>query len=42
MDFPAPIWPLLNRDGSMNYDRTKLEVLYAPWAKLAKKGTSVG
>ena len=41
MDFPTPTWPLLNRDGSVNYDRAKLEALYAPWGELAKKGIGV-
>jgi aryl-phospho-beta-D-glucosidase BglC (GH1 family) len=36
-----PAWPLLNRDGSINYDRAKLEAHYAPWAELARKGIGV-
>ncbi len=39
--FPTPTWPLLNKDGSMKYDRAKLEAHYAPWAELAKKGIGV-
>ncbi|MCP4453718.1 MAG: cellulase family glycosylhydrolase [Planctomycetes bacterium] len=39
--FPTPTWPLLNKDGSVKYDRAKLEVHYAPWAALAKKGIGV-
>jgi len=41
MTFPAPTWPLLNKDGSVKYDRAKLEAHYAPWAQLAKKGIGV-
>ncbi len=41
MSFPTPTWPLLNRDGSVKYDRAKLEAHYAPWAKLAKQGIGV-
>jgi aryl-phospho-beta-D-glucosidase BglC (GH1 family) len=39
--FPTPTWPLLNRDGSVRYDRAKLEAHYAPWAELAGKGIGV-
>ncbi|MCF7976113.1 MAG: cellulase family glycosylhydrolase [Phycisphaerae bacterium] len=39
--FPTPTWPLLNKDGSVKYDRAKLEAHYAPWAALAKKGIGV-
>jgi endoglucanase len=39
--FPTPTWPLLNRDGSVKYDRAKLEAHYAPWAELANKGIGV-
>ncbi len=39
--FPTPTWPLLNKDGSVKYDRAKLEAHYAPWAELAKKGIGV-
>ena len=39
--FPTPTWPLLNQDGSVKYDRAKLEAHYAPWAELAKKGIGV-
>jgi len=39
--FPTPTWPLLNKDGSIKYDRAKLETHYAPWAELAKKGIGV-
>lgn len=41
MSFPTPTWPLLNKDGSVKYDRKKLEAHYAPWAELAKKGIGV-
>ncbi len=41
MSFPTPTWPLLNKDGSVKYDRAKLEAHYAPWAELAKKGIGV-
>ncbi len=41
MTFPTPTWPLLNKDGSVKYDRAKLEAHYAPWAELAKKGIGV-
>jgi aryl-phospho-beta-D-glucosidase BglC (GH1 family) len=41
MSFPTPTWPLLNKDGSVKYDRAKLEAHYAPWAQLAKKGIGV-
>jgi endoglucanase len=39
--FPTPTWPLLNKDGSVKYDRAKLEAHYAPWAELARKGIGV-
>jgi aryl-phospho-beta-D-glucosidase BglC (GH1 family) len=39
--FPTPTWPLLNKDGSVKYDRAKLEAHYAPWAELAGKGIGV-
>ena len=39
--FPTPTWPLLNRDGSVKYDRARLEAHYAPWAELARKGIGV-
>jgi hypothetical protein len=39
--FPTPTWPLLNRDGSVKYDRAKLEAHYAPWAALARQGIGV-
>lgn len=41
LSFPTPTWPLLNKDGSVKYDRAKLEAHYAPWAALAKKGIGV-
>lgn len=41
MSFPEPTWPLKNPDGSIKYDRAKLEALYAPWAELARKGIGV-
>ncbi len=41
LSFPTPTWPLLNKDGSVKYDRAKLEAHYAPWAELAKKGIGV-
>jgi aryl-phospho-beta-D-glucosidase BglC (GH1 family) len=41
MSFPTPTWPLLNKDGSVKYDRAKLEAHYAPWAELARKGIGV-
>ena len=41
MNFPTPTWPLLNKDGSVKYDRAKLEAHYAPWAELARKGIGV-
>ena len=41
MNFPTPTWPLLNKDGSVKYDRAKLEAHYAPWAALARKGIGV-
>jgi len=38
----APLdWPLLNKDGSVKYDRAKLEAHHVPWAELAKKGIGV-
>lgn len=39
--FPEPTWPLLNEDGSVRWDRARLEAHYAPWAELAKKGIGV-
>jgi len=39
--FPTPTWPLLNQDGSVKYDRARLEAHYAPWAELARKGIGV-
>ncbi len=41
LSFPTPTWPLLNKNGSVKYDRAKLEAHYAPWADLAKKGIGV-
>jgi len=41
LSFPTPTWPLLNKDGSVKYDRAKLEAHYAPWAELARKGIGV-
>ncbi len=41
LSFPTPTWPLLNPDGSVKYDRAKLEAHYAPWAALAQKGIGV-
>ena len=41
LSFPTPTWPLLNRDGSVKYDRSRLEAHYAPWADLAAKGIGV-
>lgn len=39
--FPTPTWPLLNKDGSVKYDRARLEAHYAPWGELARKGIGV-
>lgn len=41
LSFPTPTWPLLNKDGSVKYDRAKLEAHYMPWAELARKGIGV-
>ena len=40
-NFPTPTWPLRNSDGSVKYDRAKLEAHYLPWAELAQKGIGV-
>ncbi len=39
--FPTPTWPLVKGDGSIDYDRTRLEAHYAPWGKLAEQGIGV-
>jgi endoglucanase len=39
--FPEPSWPLKNKDGSIRWDRARLEKIYAPWAELARKGIGV-
>lgn len=38
--FPEPAWPSM-KDDKINYDREKLENLYAPWGKLAADGVGV-
>ncbi len=40
-NFPQPSWPLKNKDGSVRWDRARLEKHYAPWAELARKGIGV-
>jgi endoglucanase len=39
--YPTPSWPLKNKDGSVDYNRQKLEEHYAPWGRLVKKGIGV-
>jgi aryl-phospho-beta-D-glucosidase BglC (GH1 family) len=39
--FPMPTWPLKNKDGSIQADRTKLEERFAPWGELARQGIGV-
>ena len=39
--FPLPTWPLLNRDGSIQADRQKLEQRFAPWGNLVQQGIGV-
>jgi aryl-phospho-beta-D-glucosidase BglC (GH1 family) len=39
--FALPAWPLLNKDGSVKYDRAKLEAHYAPWGELVRRGIGV-
>jgi hypothetical protein len=36
-----PTWPLKNKDGSIQADRTKLEERFAPWGELARQGIGV-
>jgi len=40
-NFPMPTWPLKNAKGKVTADRTRLEQLYAPWAKIAAKEVGV-
>lgn len=39
--FPEPTWPLRNADGSVKFDRARLEKMFAPWADLARQGIGV-
>ncbi len=39
--FPEPTWPLLKSDGTVAWDRKRLEEMYAPWAELARQGVGV-
>ena len=41
LDFPTPTWPILKEDGSVAWDRKRLEEIYAPWAELARQGIGV-
>ncbi|MBI5382941.1 MAG: cellulase family glycosylhydrolase [Opitutae bacterium] len=40
-DYPLPTWPLKNKDGSINWDRARLETWLRPWAALARQGIGV-
>lgn len=39
--FPEPSWPLLRADGTVDWDRARLERHYAPWGALADRGIGV-
>ena len=39
--FPDPTWPSYNANGSVNWDRKRLELHYAPWGELVKRGIGV-
>jgi hypothetical protein len=41
LDFPAPAWPLRNKDGSIKSGRADLEQRFAPWAELARQAVGV-
>lgn len=41
LSFPTPTWPLMNKNGSVQWDRERLEKHYAPWGDLVCQGIGV-